>query len=178
MLNLRNDQIHNWNWIWGWGWALLALSATADAQNVIVAARQVLAVPRDVQTIAIWPVEAVDTRFADGLVVALSDEIEQAVSRKAHELKITVISRRQLQSVLRELKMTSTDWQDFNSIAKFNGVDAVILTSISFMKNNCLSVGLRALGTSVGNKAEVISAAKPFQVKVQRDEIDMAGCDD
>jgi hypothetical protein len=39
-------------------------------------------------------------------------------------------------------------------------------------------VGLKALGTSEGNKAEVISAAKPFQVKVQRDEIDMAGCDD
>ena len=176
MSNLRNDQIHSWNWIWGL--VLLALSAAADAQSVTVAARQVLAVPRDIQTIAIWPVEALGTRFPAGLAVALSDEIEQAVSRKARELKIKVMSRRQPQSVLSELKLTSTDLQDFDSLAKSNGVDAIILTSISFMKNNCLSVGLKALGTSEGNKAEVISAAKPFQVKVQRDEIDMAGCDD
>ena len=174
MSDLGNDQIHNWIW----GLVLLAMGASAYAQSVTVAARQVLAVPRDIQTIAIWPVEAVGARFPAGLAVALSDEIEQAVSRKARELKIKVMSRRQLQSVLSELKLTSTDFQDFDSLAKSNGVDAIILTSISFMKNSCMSVGLKALGTSEGNKAEVISAAKPFQVKVQRDEIDMAGCDD
>jgi hypothetical protein len=174
MSDLRNEQIHNWIW----GLVLLALSAAADAQSVTVAARQVLAVPRDIQTIAIWPAEVVDNRFSAGLAVALSDEIEQAVSRKAREMKIKVMSRRQLQSVLSELKLTSTDFQDFDSLAKSNGVDAIILISTSFMKINCLSVGLKALGTSEGNKAEVISAAKPFQVKVQRDEIDMAGCDD
>lgn len=161
-------------------WVLLfsTMCETSYSQSIVSASRQVLSLPRDIQTIAIWPVEAVGTRFPAGLAVALSDEIEQAVSRKARELKIKVMSRRQLQSVLSELKLTSTDFQDFDSLAKSNGVDAIILTSISFMKSNCLSVGLKALGTSEGNKAEVISAAKPFQVKVQRDEIDMAGCDD
>jgi hypothetical protein len=123
-------------------------------------------------------VEAAGVRFPAGAAVSLSDEIEQSVGRKARELKIKVISRRQLESVLSELKLTSTDYQDFNSLAKSNGVDAIILTSISFTKSNCLSVGLKALGTSEGNKAEVISSAKLFQVKIQRDEIDMAGCDD
>ena len=157
---------------------IFGLTENGLAQTLPAAARQVLDSPQGILTIAIWPVEASGTRFNTEAAAALSDEIEQSVGRKARELNLKIITRRQLEKVLREIKLTGSDSQDFNSLSKSNGVDAIVVTSVSFPKTTCMSVGLKLLGTSEENKAEVINIAKPFLVKIQGNELDLTGCDD
>ena len=158
---------------------IFGLTENGHAQTLPAAARQVLDnTQAGILSIAIWPVEASGTRFNADAAAALSDEIEQAVGRKARELNLKIITRRQLEKVLREIKLTGSDFQDFNSLSKSNGVDAIVVTSVSFPKTTCMSVGLKLLGTSDGNKAEVINIAKPFLVKIHRNELDLTGCDD
>ena len=107
-----------------------------------------------------------------------NDKNDVIDKKTARELNLKIITRRQLEKVLREIKLIGSDSQDFNSLSKSNGVDAIVVTSVSFPKTTCMSVGLKLLGTSEENKAEVINIAKPFLVKIQGNELDLTGCDD
>jgi len=146
------------------------------AQNLVSASRQVLILPREVVTIAVWPAEMNLGNLPQMMTDALSDQIEQQVSRKALELKLKVISRRQLNSVLKELKLSSADRQSFDAIAKSKGIDAIIVPSVGMVKSTCMNITLTALGTSEDKKAEVLSSAKPFKVGIDREDLDFDGC--
>lgn len=86
--------------------SLICIHGHIHAQNLVSASRQVLTLPRDVVTVALWPAEMNSGNLAPMTADALSDQIEQQVSRKALELKLKVVSRRQLNSVLKELKLS------------------------------------------------------------------------
>lgn len=155
---------------------LAFIHGQALAQNLVSASRQVLTLPRDIVTIAVWPVEMNSVNLPQMTTDALSDQIEQQVSRKALELKLKVISRRQLNSVLKELKLSSTDRQSFDAIAKSKGIDAIIVPSVGLVKSTCVNITLTALGTSEDKKAEVLSSAKPFKVGIDKEDLDIDGC--
>jgi len=146
------------------------------AQNLVSASRQVLTLPRDVVTVAVWPAEINSGNLPQMTADALSDQIEQQVSRKALELKLKVVSRRQLNSVLKELKLSSSDRQSFDAIAKSKGIDAIIVPSVSMIKSTCMNITLTSLGTSEDKKAEVLSSAKPFKVGIYKEDLDFDGC--
>jgi hypothetical protein len=155
---------------------LSCLVVEAHAQNLAAASRQVLSLPRDVVTVAVWPVDMNSGNLPQMTADALSDQIEQQVSRKALELKLKVVSRRQLASVLKELKLSSADLQSFDAIAKSKGIDAIVVPSVSMVKSTCMNITLKALGTSEANKAEVLSSAKPFKVGIDKEDLDFDGC--
>lgn len=155
---------------------LACIQGQALAQNLVSASRQVLTLPRDVVTVAVWPAEMNSGNLAPMTADALSDQIEQQISRKALELKLKVVSRRQLNSVLKELKLSSADRQSFDAIAKSKGIDAIIVPSVSMVKSTCMNITLTALGTSEDKKAEVLSSAKPFKVGIDREDLDFDGC--
>lgn len=155
---------------------LSVICGEAYSQNLVSASRQVLNLPNDVVTVAIWPVDINSVNLAQLSAEALSEHIEQQVSRKALELKLKVVSRRQLDSVLKELKLSSSDRQSFDSIAKSKGIDAIIVPSVNMLKSTCMNITLKALGTSEHKKAEVLSSAKPFKVGIDNEDLDFDGC--
>lgn len=156
---------------------LLAFFDFAAAQSPTAAASQALKLPDGVNSVAIWPLELRSGNLEEGTLNAVSDFVEQALTRKAKEKQIKALTRRQLGNLLSELKLTSSDKTNFDRLAKSAGADAVVLPSGTLSKSGCLSVVINVLGTSGDTKGEVISSAKPFKVNVQADEIDFSGCD-
>lgn len=157
--------------------ALLTAGVPAAAQSVLAAASQAMKLPADVESVAIWPLEMSAGELDESLMASVSDEIEQALSRKAREKKLKVLTRRQLQSVVRELKLASMEPAGFDQLAKSTGAGAVLLPTGSLSKSGCLNISIRAIGTSGDVKGEVLAAARPFKVNTRGGELDMSGCD-
>ena len=123
------------------------------------------------------PIELQSGTLDDDLLAAASDEVEQAISRKAQEKKIKVMTRRQLGNLLSEIKLTSTDKTSFDKLSKSTGVDAVILPSATLSKSGCLNVVINVIGTSGDSRGEVISSSKPFKFGTRSGDLDVSGCD-
>jgi hypothetical protein len=111
------------------------------------------------------------------LINAASDEIEQALTRKAREKKLKVFTRRQLQGVVREVKLSSMDKTSFEGLAKKTGADVIMLPTATLSKSGCLTITLKALGTAGNTQGEVINASKPFKFGTRTGDLDVSGCD-
>jgi hypothetical protein len=156
--------------------AFLFGSGLAHSQSIVAAASQSLKLPPEISSIAIWPVELKSGSLDEGLLNAASDEIEQAFSRKARENKIKIVTRRQLGNLLSEMKLTNADKTSFDQLAKSTGVDAVVLPSGSLSQSGCLSIVINVIGTSAGNKGEIISSAKTLKINTGSGDLDFSGC--
>jgi len=151
--------------------------STVKAQSVLAAASQVMKLPEEVSSIAIWPLELSATQLDESLISAASDEIEQALTRKAREKKLKVFTRRQLQNVIREVKLSSTERTSFEGLAKKTGADVIMLPSATLSKSGCLNIVIKALGTTGDAQGEVLSSAKPFKFGTRGGDLDVSGCD-
>jgi hypothetical protein len=156
---------------------LFLLSVAAQAQSTLAAASQVMKLPDDVASIAIWPLDLASAQLDESLINAASDEIEQALTRKAREKKLKVFTRRQLQGIVREVKLSSMDKTSFEGLAKKTGADVIMLPSATLSKSGCLTIVLKALGTAGDTQGEVITASKPFKFGTRTGDLDVSGCD-
>jgi curli biogenesis system outer membrane secretion channel CsgG len=156
---------------------LLACFDIAAAQSPTAAASQALKLPDVVGSVAIWPLELRSGHLEEGELNAVNDFVEQALTRKAKEKQIKVITRRQLGNLLSELKLSTSEKTNFDKLAKSTGADAVVLPSGTLSKSGCLSVVINVVGTSGDIKGEIVSSAKPFKVNMQTEDIDFSGCD-
>jgi hypothetical protein len=156
---------------------LFLLSVAAQAQSTLAAASQVMKLPDDVASIAIWPLDLASAQLDESLINAASDEIEQALTRKAREKKLKVFTRRQLQGVVREVKLSSMDKTSFEGLAKKTGADVIMLPTATLSKSGCLTITLKALGTAGNTQGEVINASKPFKFGTRTGDLDVSGCD-
>ena len=156
---------------------LFLFSAGAHAQSALAAASQVMKLPDEVASIAIWPLELASAQLDESLINAASDEIEQALTRKAREKKLKVFTRRQLQSVVREVKLSSLDKTSFEGLAKKTGADVIMLPSATLSKSGCLTIVIKALGTAADAQGEVLTASKPFKFGTRSGDLDVSGCD-
>lgn len=157
--------------------ALLTAGTTATAQSLLAAASQSMKLPTDVDSVAIWPLELSAGELDEAVLAQASDEIEQALSRKAREKKLKVLTRRQLQSVVRELKLSSMDSSSFDQLARSTGASAVLLPKGSVSSTGCLTISIQAISTEAGTQGEVLAAARPFKVNTRGGELDLSGCD-
>jgi hypothetical protein len=153
------------------------LSAEAQAQSLVAAAGQLFRDVSGINSIAVYPIEIKSGTLDEALHNAASDEVEQRLSRKAKETNLKVVTRRQLDSLLSELKLSSADKTSFDKLARSTGVDAVALPSGSVSKSGCLTVSINLIGTKGDAKGEVISSAKPFKINTRGGELDLSGCD-
>ena len=151
---------------------------SANAQSLLAAASQSMKLPEWVGSVAIWPIEIGQWTLDEQLLNMVNDEIEQAVTRKAREKKLKVLTRRQLQSVVREIKLSSTDKTSFEQLGKLTGSDVVVMPTASLSKSQCMTIVIKVIGVTGDSKGEVISASKSFKVNAGRGELDMSGCDD
>lgn len=159
--------------------AVVVLMAGGEvaAQSLLAAASQSMKLPADVESVAIWPIELGGGELDEALLSQVSDEIEQALSRKARETRRKVLTRRQLQGVVRELKLTSAEKTSFDQLARSTGAAAVVLPTGTVSKSGCLTVSIRALATGGESTGEVLAAARPFKVNTRNGELDWSGCD-
>lgn len=155
----------------------LFLASTAWSQTLPAAARQALVLPPGIATVAIWPPEIIGETLSHSLVNSVSDQVEQALSRKASELRLKVISRRQIDTVVRELKLSSLDPTSFDAVAKSRSIDAVLVSTVSLVRADCLSISIKSLGTAEQVRSQILSASKPFKVGIQDDDLDLDGCE-
>jgi hypothetical protein len=155
----------------------LFLASTAWSQTLPAAARQALMLPQGIATVAIWPPEIIGENLSHSLVNSVSDQVEQALSRKASELRLKVISRRQIDTVVRELKLSSLDPTSFDAVAKSRSIDAVLVSTVSLVRADCLSISIKTLGTAEQVRSQILSASKPFRVGIQDDDLDLDGCE-
>lgn len=155
----------------------LFCTGAAHAQSAMAAASQVMKLPDEVASIAIWPLELASAQLDESLINAASDEIEQALTRKAREKKLKVFTRRQLQSVVREVKLSSLDKTSFDGLAKKTGADVIMLPSATLSKSGCLTIVIKALSTAADAQGEVLTASKPFKFGTRSGDLDVSGCD-
>ncbi len=148
-----------------------------SAQSLVAAAGQIFRNVSEVNSIAVYPIEIKSGTLDEALHNAASDEVEQRLTRKAKEVNLKVVTRRQLDSLLSELKLSTTDKTSFDKLAKSTGVDAVALPTGSVSKSGCLVVSINLIATKGEAKGEVISSAKPFKINTRGGELDMSGCD-
>lgn len=159
------------------GIVLLCSAMVASAQSTVAAAGQLFRGLSGVTSLAVYPLELKSGELDEALVNAASDEIEQVLSRKAKEMRIKVVTRRQLSNLLSEIKLTSSDKTSFDKLAKSAGVDAVALPSATLSKSGCLTIVIYIIGASGDSKGEVLSSAKPFKINTRSGDLDMSGCD-
>ena len=152
-------------------------SVVASAQSLVAAAGQLFRNVSEVSSIAVYPIEIKSGTLDEALHNAASDEVEQRLTRKAKETNLKVVTRRQLGSLLSELKLSSADKTSFDKLARSTGVDAVALPTASISKSGCLIVSINLIATKGEAMGEVISSAKPFKVNTRGGELDMSGCD-
>lgn len=157
--------------------AMLVAGGPVAAQSLLAAASQAMKLPAEVESVAIWPLELGGGALDEAMVNQVSDEIEQALSRKAREKKIKVLTRRQLQGVVRELKLSSAEKTGFDQLARSTGAAAVFLPTGTVSKSGCLTISLQAIATSGESKGEVLAAARPFKVNTRDGDLDLSGCD-
>jgi hypothetical protein len=153
------------------------MTSTAWSQTLPAAARQALTLPPSIATVAIWPPEFIGENLSQSLVTSVSDQVEQALSRKASELRLKVISRRQIDTVVRELKLSSFDPTSFDTVAKSRSIDAVLVSSVSLVRADCLSISIKTLGTAEQVRSQILNASKPFRVGILDDDLDFDGCE-
>ena len=150
---------------------------TVKAQSILAAASQVMNLPDEVSSIAIWPLELTAAKLDESLIGAASDEIEQALTRKAREKNLKIFTRRQLQNVVREVKLSSIDRTSFEGLAKKTGADVIMMPSATLSKTGCLNIVIKALGTKSDAQGEVLSSSKPFKFGTRGGDLDVSGCD-
>jgi hypothetical protein len=155
----------------------LLFCVDTSAQSLVAAAGQLFRNVSEVNSIAVYPIEIKSGALDETLHNAASDEVEQRLTRKAKEANLKVVTRRQLDSLLSELKLSSTDKTSFDKLARSTGVDAVALPTGSVSKSGCLTVSINLIATKGEAKGEVISSAKPFKINTRGGELDMSGCD-
>ena len=158
------------------GIALLSAS-TGWSQTLPAAARQALILPPAVVTVAIWPPEFVGQDLSPALVSTVSDQLEQALSRKASELRLKVVSRRQIDAVVRELKLSSLDPTSFDTVAKSRSIDAILVSTVSLVRPDCLSISIKTLGTAEPIRSQILNASKVIRVGISDEEPDFDGCE-
>lgn len=154
----------------------VALANSAHSQSLTSAVSQAMKLPAEITSVAIWPFEMSNGSNAESFDAALSDEIEAAVSRRAAEKKIKAITRRQAQTLLQEIRLTSSEKIDFDKLVKSLGVDAVVLTTGSFSKATCLSVTIKVVGVKSEIQGQILASSKPFKVTASEEGLDMEGC--
>jgi hypothetical protein len=155
----------------------LFLASTAWSQTLPAAARQALMLPPGIATVAIWPPEFIGEDLSQSLVNSVSDQVEQALSRKANELRLKVISRRQIDTVVRELNLSSSDSSSFDAVAKSRSIDAVLVSTVSLVRADCLSISIKTLGTAEQVRSQILNGSKPFRVGILDDDLDFDGCE-
>jgi hypothetical protein len=155
----------------------LFLASTAWSQTLPAAARQALMLPPGIATVAIWPPEFIGENLSQSLVHSVFDQIEQALSRKASELRLKVISRRQIDTVVRELNLSSSDSSSFDAVAKSRSIDAVLVSTVSLVRADCLSISIKTLGTAEQVRSQILNASKPFRMGILDEDLDPDGCE-